>query len=75
MGTSEVTGRPEPQYNAWRRRVWRHCVSFPLTLFCLSLASVATFAFLRAQVNTSQIVVNLKGFTYNIQRRYESVFI
>ncbi|KAL4713746.1 hypothetical protein ACJJTC_004277, partial [Scirpophaga incertulas] len=49
MGTSQVTGRPEPQYAAWRRRVWRHCVSFPVTLACLSVATVATFAVLRAQ--------------------------
>ncbi|XP_028171924.1 anoctamin-8-like [Ostrinia furnacalis] len=49
MGTSPVTGRPEPQYAAWRRRVWRHCVSLPVMLVCLSVATVATFAFLRAQ--------------------------
>ncbi|KAL0810980.1 hypothetical protein ABMA28_010272 [Loxostege sticticalis] len=49
MGTSPVTGRPEPQYAAWRRRVWRHCVSFPVMLICLSVATVATFTFLRAQ--------------------------
>ncbi|KAG6459264.1 hypothetical protein O3G_MSEX011282 [Manduca sexta] len=49
MSTSPVTGRPEPQYAAWRRRVWRHCVSVPLMLLCLSVAAAATFALLRAQ--------------------------
>ncbi|XP_041972095.1 anoctamin-8-like isoform X2 [Aricia agestis] len=49
MGTSAVTGRPEPQYAAWRRRVWRHCVSVPLMLLCLCVAALATFALLRAQ--------------------------
>ncbi|XP_075986029.1 anoctamin-10-like isoform X2 [Anticarsia gemmatalis] len=49
MGTSAVTGRPEPKYAAWRRRVWRHCVSVPLMLLCLSVAACATFTFLRAQ--------------------------
>ncbi|XP_069356058.1 anoctamin-10-like isoform X3 [Maniola hyperantus] len=49
MGTSEVTGRPEPQYAAWRRRVWRHCVSLPLMLLCLGVAGLATFALLRTQ--------------------------
>ncbi|XP_063897375.1 anoctamin-8 isoform X2 [Helicoverpa armigera] len=49
MSTSSVTGRPEPVYAAWRRRVWRHCVSFPLMCVCLSVAAVATFALLRAQ--------------------------
>ncbi|KAJ0171896.1 hypothetical protein K1T71_012659 [Dendrolimus kikuchii] len=49
MGTSAVTGRPEPQYAAWRRRVWRHCVSFPVMLICLSFGAGATFALLRAQ--------------------------
>ncbi|KAF9795971.1 hypothetical protein SFRURICE_010068 [Spodoptera frugiperda] len=49
MSTSSVTGRPEPVYAAWRRRVWRHCVSFPLMCVCLSVAAAATFALLRAQ--------------------------
>lgn len=49
MSTSSVTGRPEPQYPAWRRRVWRHCVSFPVMLVCLCVAAAATFALLRAQ--------------------------
>ncbi|KAM3958420.1 anoctamin 8 white walker [Aphomia sociella] len=49
MGTSPVTGRPEPQYAAWRRRAWRHLVSLPVMLVCLSVAAFATFGFLRAQ--------------------------
>ncbi|XP_060807680.1 anoctamin-8 isoform X2 [Amyelois transitella] len=49
MGTSVVTGRPEPQYPAWRRRVWRHCVSVPVMLVCLSVCACATFLLLRAQ--------------------------
>ncbi|XP_049881261.1 anoctamin-8-like isoform X1 [Pectinophora gossypiella] len=49
MGTSAVTGRPEPQYPAWRRRVWRHAVSVPVMLSCLTLTTIATFALLRAQ--------------------------
>ncbi|XP_045519349.1 anoctamin-8-like isoform X2 [Pieris brassicae] len=49
MSISPVTGRPEPQYAAWRRRVWRHCVSFPVMLLCLGVAGVATFALLLAQ--------------------------
>ncbi|CAH0714916.1 unnamed protein product, partial [Brenthis ino] len=49
MGISEVTGRPEPQYAAWRRRAWRHCVSLPLMLLCLAVAALATFALLRTQ--------------------------
>ncbi|CAK1547788.1 unnamed protein product [Leptosia nina] len=49
MSISPVTGRPEPQYAAWRRRVWRHCVSFPVMLLCLAVAGVATFALLLAQ--------------------------
>ncbi|CAB3226043.1 unnamed protein product [Arctia plantaginis] len=49
MSTSAVTGRPEPQYAAWRRRAWRHTVSFPVMLLCLSVAAAATCAFLRAQ--------------------------
>lgn len=49
MGVSAVTGRPEPQYAAWRRRVWRHCVSFPLIALCLTVGAAATFALLRTQ--------------------------
>ncbi|XP_026316071.1 anoctamin-8-like [Hyposmocoma kahamanoa] len=49
MGTSAVTGRPEPQYPAWKRRLWRHAVSFPIIVACLLLAAGATFALLRAQ--------------------------
>ncbi|CAH0403409.1 unnamed protein product [Chilo suppressalis] len=48
MGTSLVTGRPEPQYAPWRRRMWRHCVSFPVMVVCLSVAAAATTVFLRA---------------------------
>ncbi|XP_037877100.1 anoctamin-8 isoform X2 [Bombyx mori] len=49
MSISPVTGRPEPQYASWRRRVWRHCISMPATLLCLCVAAGATFALLRAQ--------------------------
>ncbi|XP_059056300.1 anoctamin-8-like isoform X2 [Achroia grisella] len=49
MGTSPVTGRPEPHYAAWRRRMWRHLVSLPVMLVCLTVAAAATFGFLRAQ--------------------------
>ncbi|CAG4995127.1 unnamed protein product [Parnassius apollo] len=49
MGISPVTGRPGPQYAAWRRRVWRHCVSLPVMLLCLSFGAATTFALLRAQ--------------------------
>jgi hypothetical protein len=50
MGISPVTGRPEPQYAAWRRRVWRHCVSLPVMLLCLVFGTCTTFALLQAQV-------------------------
>ncbi|XP_053620466.1 anoctamin-8-like isoform X2 [Plodia interpunctella] len=49
MGTSVVTGRPEPQYAAWRRRAWRHAVSAPAALCCLALCAAATLLLLRAQ--------------------------
>ncbi|XP_050683452.1 anoctamin-8 isoform X2 [Leptidea sinapis] len=49
MSVSPVTGRPEPHYPAWRRRVWRHTVSLPVMSLCLAVAAGATFAILRAQ--------------------------
>nr|XP_032521785.1 anoctamin-8 isoform X2 [Danaus plexippus plexippus] len=49
MGISKVTGRPEPQYPSWRRRVWRHCVSLPVMMVCLAVAALATCGLLRAQ--------------------------
>lgn len=49
MSISAVTGRPEPSYAAWRRRVWRHGVSFPVIVLCLTVAALATFTLLRAQ--------------------------
>ncbi|XP_063393949.1 anoctamin-8 isoform X3 [Cydia fagiglandana] len=49
MSTSPVTGRPEPEYPAWKRRLWRHGVSFPVTLLCLVVATVITFTLLHMQ--------------------------
>ncbi|GBP16845.1 Anoctamin-8 [Eumeta japonica] len=49
MSISSVTGRPEAQYAAWKRRLWRHCVSFPVILICLSVTALATFTLLAAQ--------------------------
>ena len=34
---SPVTGRLEPRYPAWKRNLFRYCVSLPIMALCLSV--------------------------------------
>ncbi|XP_045215850.2 anoctamin-8-like isoform X2 [Mercenaria mercenaria] len=34
---SPVTGRLEPHYSAWKRHLFRYCVTVPVILFCLNV--------------------------------------
>uniref|UniRef100_T1J6A9 Anoctamin n=1 Tax=Strigamia maritima TaxID=126957 RepID=T1J6A9_STRMM len=46
---SKVTGRPEPCYPAWKRNLFRYCISLPVIIFFLSIVLVVMLAMFRFQ--------------------------
>ncbi|XP_077295391.1 anoctamin 8 white walker [Arctopsyche grandis] len=46
---SSVTGRPEPVYPSWKRRVWRHVVSAPIIFLCLLAVAFTSYMMLIVQ--------------------------
>ncbi|CAG9135024.1 unnamed protein product [Plutella xylostella] len=49
MTISPVTGKPEPTWPAWRRRLWRHAVSLPVMCVCVCACAHVTLAALTVQ--------------------------
>ncbi|XP_022235888.1 anoctamin-8-like, partial [Limulus polyphemus] len=46
---SEVTGRLEPTYPAWKQNLFRYCVSLPVIAFCLLIVFMVMFLIFELQ--------------------------
>ncbi|GIY12725.1 anoctamin-8 [Caerostris darwini] len=63
LAVSPVTGRMEPTYPAWKRNLFRYCVSLPVIAFCLLVVFLVMFLIFELQTWWDRMI-DARGFPF-----------
>ncbi|CAL1266921.1 unnamed protein product [Larinioides sclopetarius] len=63
LAISPVTGRMEPTYPAWKRNLFRYCVSLPVIAFCLLVVFLVMFLIFELQTWWDRMI-DARGFPF-----------
>ncbi|KAG8186689.1 hypothetical protein JTE90_014763 [Oedothorax gibbosus] len=63
LAVSSITGRMEPTYPAWKRNLFRYCVSLPIIAFCLLVVFLVMFLIFELQTWWDRMI-DARGFPF-----------
>nr|XP_015927771.1 anoctamin-8 isoform X2 [Parasteatoda tepidariorum] len=63
LAVSPITGRMEPTYPAWKRNLFRYCVSLPIIAFCLLSVFLVMFLIFELQTWWDRMI-DARGFPF-----------
>ncbi|GFW67911.1 anoctamin [Trichonephila clavipes] len=63
LAVSPVTGRMEPTYPAWKRNLFRYCVSLPVIAFCLLVVFLVMFLIFELQTWWDRMI-DARGYPF-----------
>ncbi|XP_054714021.1 anoctamin-8-like [Uloborus diversus] len=63
LAISPITGRMEPTYPAWKRNLFRYCVSLPVIAFCLLIVFLVMFLIFELQTWWDRMI-DSRGFPF-----------